>query len=565
MRVHRASQGSGVFMLTDAELAEMAAMAHAATVEISLFARPNAAWDTSAMARSPAGGAVAAASRGQEQIVQGLADARRAAAAGVRSVLIADVGLLDVFAEARRRDFLPADMQAKVSVMLPVSNPATARALVALGADTLNLTTDLSLAQIAAIRAVVDVPLDIYVEVPDNVGGFVRLHEIPEIVRVAAPVYLKFGLRNAPDVYPAGTHLEATTVALTRERVRRARLGHGAARARVGRLRDLRARRSRARARAGVSADVVTLGEALVALVADEGRPLVDPGSFTPFVAGAEANVAMGLARLGRAVSFIGRVGADGLGQMVRNGLRGEGVDVSRLRDDPAAPTGALARDRRSLPPAEVVYLRRGSAASQLEPADVEAAGEDIAGARWLHLTGITPALSPSCRAAVQSALEIARAGGVRVSLDVNLRRRLWSEQEAAAVLRELAEGCDLVIAGEDEAVLLCGSAEAAALAERFGVEAVVKLGARGAVGWRNGEWAEDAGIAVAPIDVVGAGDAFTAGYLDALLDGAGLAESLRRANACGAIAVASVGDATGLPTRSELERVLAGGADVVR
>jgi hypothetical protein len=140
-------------------------------------------------------------------------------------VLIADVGLLDVFAEARRRGFLPEDMQAKVSVMLPVSNPATARTLVALGADTLNLTTDLSLAQIAAIRSVVDVPLDIYVEVPDNVGGFVRLHEIPEIVRVAAPVYLKFGLRNAPDVYPAGTHLEATTVALTRERVRRARIG----------------------------------------------------------------------------------------------------------------------------------------------------------------------------------------------------------------------------------------------------------------------------------------------------------------------------------------------------
>jgi hypothetical protein len=225
VRVHRASQGSGVFMLTDAELAEMAAMAQAANIEISLFARPNAAWDTSGMARSPAGGAVAAASRGQEQIVQGLADARRAAAAGVRSVLIADVGLLDVFGAARRRGFLPEDMQAKVSVMLPVSNPATARALVALGADTLNLTTDLSLAQIAAIRSVVDVPLDIYVEVPDNVGGFVRLHEIPEIVRVAAPVYLKFGLRNAPDVYPAGTHLEATTVALTRERVRRARIG----------------------------------------------------------------------------------------------------------------------------------------------------------------------------------------------------------------------------------------------------------------------------------------------------------------------------------------------------
>ena len=314
-----------------------------------------------------------------------------------------------------------------------------------------------------------------------------------------------------------------------------------------------------------MSAEVVTLGEALVALVADEGRPLAAPGTFTPFVAGAEANVAMGLARLGRSVSFIGRVGADGLGQMVRNGLRAEGVGVEWLRDDPDAPTGALARDRRSLPPAEVVYLRRGSAASRLEPADVEAAGETVAGARWLHITGITPALSPTCLAAVWSALDFARAGSVRVSLDVNLRRRLWSDREAKPVLAELSDRCDLVIAGEDEAVLLCGSADPAVLADTLGVEAVVKLGARGATGWRKGEVAEDPGIDVSPLDVVGAGDAFTAGYLDALLDGAGLAESLRRGNACGAIAVAAVGDATGLPTRSELERVLAGGGDVVR
>jgi 2-dehydro-3-deoxygluconokinase len=310
---------------------------------------------------------------------------------------------------------------------------------------------------------------------------------------------------------------------------------------------------------------VVTLGEALVALVADEGRPLFDPGSFTPFVAGAEANLAMGLARLGRSVSFIGRVGADGLGHLVRNRLRGEGIDVTWLRDDPEAPTGALARDRRALPPAEVVYLRRGSAASRLSPADVEAAGDVIASARWLHITGITPALSESCRAAVWSALDFARAGSVKVSLDVNLRRRLWSEREARSVLEDIAERCDLVVAGEDEAVLLCGSADPAVLAGSFGGEAVIKLGARGAAAWRAGEVAEDPGLSVAPVDVVGAGDAFTAGYLDALLDGAGLAESLRRANACGAIAVAAVGDASGLPTRAELARVLAGGADVVR
>jgi hypothetical protein len=116
-------------------------------------------------------------------------------------------------------------MQAKVSVMLPVANAATATVLAELGAATLNLPPDLSLAQIAAIRAAVDVPIDFYVEAPDALGGFVRLHEIPELIRIASPVYLKFGVRNAPDIYPSGTHIEPTAIALSRERVRRARLG----------------------------------------------------------------------------------------------------------------------------------------------------------------------------------------------------------------------------------------------------------------------------------------------------------------------------------------------------
>ena len=225
VRIHRISQGSGVFMLTDAELDETVRLAVDARVEVSLFARPNAGWGTSAMARSQAGAAVAPLSHGQEQVVAGLDDARRAADHGVRSVLIADIGLLAVFDRAREAGVLPEDMQAKISVMLPAANPAAARVLEQLGANTINLPTDLSLPQIAAIRAAVDVPLDVYVEAPDNVGGFVRHHEIPELIRVAAPVYVKFGLRNAPDVYPAGTHLDSTTVALSRERVRRARLG----------------------------------------------------------------------------------------------------------------------------------------------------------------------------------------------------------------------------------------------------------------------------------------------------------------------------------------------------
>jgi hypothetical protein len=225
VRVHRVSQGSGVFLQTDDELERMARTGAEAPVEISLFARPNAAWDTSAMARAAAGAVVAPVARGQEQVVQGIEDVRRAAAHGIRSVLIADLGVLSVFGAMRVAGELPEDMQAKISVMLPAANPAAARVLEQLGASTLNLPTDLTLAQIAAVRAAVDLPLDVYVEAPDNVGGFVRLHEIPEIIRVAAPVYVKFGLRNAPDVYPAGTHIEATTVALSRERVRRARLG----------------------------------------------------------------------------------------------------------------------------------------------------------------------------------------------------------------------------------------------------------------------------------------------------------------------------------------------------
>jgi hypothetical protein len=223
--LHRVSQGSGVFMLTDAELDDMAALASAARVEVSLFARPNAGWDASATSRAPAGGGLAPAVRGQEQLAAVLEDVVRAAEHGFRSVLLADVGALYTFTRLRAAGAVPSDMQAKVSVMLPIANAATAVVLAELGASTLNLPPDLSLAQIAAIRAVVELPIDFYVEAPDALGGFVRLQEIPELIRIASPVYLKFGVRNAPDIYPSGTHLEATAIALSRERVRRARLG----------------------------------------------------------------------------------------------------------------------------------------------------------------------------------------------------------------------------------------------------------------------------------------------------------------------------------------------------
>jgi hypothetical protein len=225
VEVHRVSQGTGVGLLTTGELEEMAALGREHRIEVCLFARPNAAWGLSASARAPAGGTLAPAAWGMEQVVHQLEEIRRAADLGFRSVLIADLGVLRLFSALREAGELPGDMQAKVSVMLPAANPASARVLEDLGAGTINVPVDLTLAQLAAIRAAVDVPLDVYVEAPDNLGGIVRLHEIAEIVRVTSPVHVKFGLRNAPDLYPSGTHLEGTAVALSRERVRRARIG----------------------------------------------------------------------------------------------------------------------------------------------------------------------------------------------------------------------------------------------------------------------------------------------------------------------------------------------------
>jgi hypothetical protein len=223
--VHRVSQGSGVLLLTDQELDEMAALAAERGIEVSLFVGPRAGWDTGAMAYTAAGRVIAPKVRGMDQLVQSVEDVRRACEHGISSVLVTDEGLLSVLGEMRQAGDLPAELILKGSVMLGASNPVSIRLLERLGLTTFNVPTDLSLAQLAAIRAATTMPLDIYIEVPDDIGGFIRHYEIAEIVRVAAPVYLKFGLRNAPNIYPSGTHLEATAVALTRERLRRAKIG----------------------------------------------------------------------------------------------------------------------------------------------------------------------------------------------------------------------------------------------------------------------------------------------------------------------------------------------------
>ena len=222
--VHRVSQGSGVMLLADDELDEMARLAATRGVEVSLFVGPRAGWDTGAMAYSPAGRVVGPKVRGMDQFLQAVEEVRRACDHGITSVLVTDEGLLSVLGEMRAAGDLPAELILKGSVMLGASNPASIRLLERLGLTTFNVPTDLSLAQLAAIRAATTMPLDIYIEAPDDIGGFIRHYEIADIIRVASPVYVKFGLRNAPNIYPSGTHLEATAIALTRERLRRAKI-----------------------------------------------------------------------------------------------------------------------------------------------------------------------------------------------------------------------------------------------------------------------------------------------------------------------------------------------------
>lgn len=225
--IHRVSQGSGIMLQTDAEIERMVELGAEHGIEVCLFVGPRGNWDVGVQAASASGRVLGCSLRGVDQLSFGLEDVRHGCALGIRSVLVADLGQLAVLGKMKAAGDLPPDFVLKVSVTLAAANPATARVLEDLGATSINLPVDLSLAQIAAIRGAIDVAIDFYVESPDDFGGAVRHYEIPELVRVAAPIYLKFGLRNAPGIYPSGQHLEGAVIALSKERVRRAAIGLG--------------------------------------------------------------------------------------------------------------------------------------------------------------------------------------------------------------------------------------------------------------------------------------------------------------------------------------------------
>lgn len=222
--VNRVSQGSGSMMQTVAELDEMARIAADNGIEVSLFVGPREGWDIGAQSRSKDGPALGSQLRGMRQLRYGVEDVFRAVERGFRGFLVADLGLLEVLVQLQASGDLPKNIVWKISAMLAPSNPVAMRQLERMGASTVNVPSDLTLGTVSELRAASSLPIDIYVESPDSMGGVVRGHESAEIISVAAPMYTKFGLRNSTAIYPAGLHLYDYASSIAREKVRRAAL-----------------------------------------------------------------------------------------------------------------------------------------------------------------------------------------------------------------------------------------------------------------------------------------------------------------------------------------------------
>src|SRR5258706_10676379 len=220
--LQRISQGSGIMMLTDDEIREIVRLGHEHGLEVSLFAGPRGPWEGTAQSLTPDGKIFGWRHTGMDQLGYGLSDVIRACELGVRGVLAADEGLIWLIGQARERGILPRDLVVKGSALLGASNPVGIKMLVDAGLDTINVASDISLPRLAALRQVISIPIDLYIEGPDGLGGFTRYYELPELIRGGAPIYLKFGLRNSPNIYPSGVHLEGAAIQTGKERVHRA-------------------------------------------------------------------------------------------------------------------------------------------------------------------------------------------------------------------------------------------------------------------------------------------------------------------------------------------------------
>ncbi|MER5181267.1 hypothetical protein ABT009_23400 [Streptomyces sp. NPDC002896] len=221
--VHRISQGSGIWMLTDAEITEMVEACAERDIELCLFTGPRGTWDIGAATRTDSGGAGLRA-RGHDSVAGCVEDALRATELGVKCLLVADEGVLWLLHQLREQGVLPADTTFKVSALVGPVNPASFSVWEQLGADSINIPSDLTFQHLTEIRRASRTPMDLYVEAPDDLGGYVRMYDAAELIRRGAPLYLKFGLSKAPGIYPYGAHMRDTVLATARERVRRGRL-----------------------------------------------------------------------------------------------------------------------------------------------------------------------------------------------------------------------------------------------------------------------------------------------------------------------------------------------------
>jgi 2-dehydro-3-deoxygluconokinase len=305
--------------------------------------------------------------------------------------------------------------------------------------------------------------------------------------------------------------------------------------------------------------DVVTLGEAMAMFVAAQTGDLAEVESFTKRIAGAELNVAIGLARLGLNVGWVSRIGNDSFGRFTLQQLAKEGVNAQRVTVDGQYPTGFQLKSKNTdgTDPS-VEYFRKGSAASHLSTADFDR--DYFAGARHLHLSGVAAALSAQSLELCHFAAAEMRNLGKTISFDPNLRPVLWSSRELMIEqLNKLACAADWVLPGLKEGQILTGQSTAEGIADFYlerGVQAVIiKTGPEGA--WFKTAAGDQAAVPAVKVtnvvDTVGAGDGFAVGTLSALLEGKTLLQAVQRGNKIGSLAIQAIGDSEGLPTRAAL------------
>lgn len=302
--------------------------------------------------------------------------------------------------------------------------------------------------------------------------------------------------------------------------------------------------------------DVITLGESMVLFNPESEGHLRYVNSFSKDIAGAESNVAIALSRLGHQTGWFSKLGDDEFGRYINMSIRGEGVDVSRVKLDSERNTGLLFKERYLGDDPNVYYYRKNSAASSLCADDLDE--EYIKSAKIIHLTGITPAISESAREMVFKAIDIAKQNGVKVSFDPNIRLKLWKLEEAKEVLLKIAAKSDIVLPGVSEGEMLLGTNVPEEIADKFlklgcGIVAV-KLGKNGCLIANSQEKVYVKGYPIEKvIDSVGAGDGFAAGILSGIIRGLSLKECGELGNGVGAMATLVKGDMEGYPLYSQL------------